>query len=178
MLDTEEISLSDCVQDWMKLNVDHPSWFEAALTFHDMLNEGPITSPPEQLFACVWCHYHSILNVRLSPQFHIGKYRADFTVSGIDHFVNAAFFAGDIIEKAASNIPRYAIEIDGFTWHDKTPQQAEHDKRRDRFIQSQGYQVLRFAAREVLRAPEACTGEVFNRIMSDIKAVYARFTLA
>lgn len=132
-----------------------------------------ITSPPEQLFLAAWCI--AGLDLNLEPQSQIGKYRADFTICAFDHFVNTGYFKMDIVEKII--VPRYAIEIDGHQWHDKTPAQAEHDRKRDRFIQSQGYQVLRFAAREVFRDPFECMREVKFRIKDDIVSVYNRLTL-
>ena len=42
--------------------------------------------------------------------------------------------------------------------------------------QSQGYTVLRFAAREVLRDPVATAREVSQRISADIRAIYSQLT--
>ncbi len=54
------------------------------------------------------------------------------------------------------------IEVDGHKWHDKTPEQAERDKRRDREIQLAGWRVARFAAREVFRDAAGCARQAMQ----------------
>jgi len=72
----------------------------------------------------------------------IGPYRVDFLV----------FALGD---------PHGVIvECDGHDFHERTREQSEHDKKRDRFLTSEGYRVLRFTGREIWRDPLACAGEV------------------
>lgn len=52
------------------------------------------------------------------------------------------------------------VELDGHDFHERTPEQAQSDKSRDRHLQTLGWKVLRFTGREVLRAPRACLHEV------------------
>ena len=59
---------------------------------------------------------------------------------------------------------RIAIEVDGFRWHDRTPEQAERDKRRDRHLQMAGWRVFRFAAREVFRDAIECAHQVAKMV--------------
>jgi len=54
------------------------------------------------------------------------------------------------------------IEVDGFDYHDRTPEQAERDRARDRALMAAGWVVLRFAAREVIRDADACVQEVLR----------------
>lgn len=51
---------------------------------------------------------------------------------------------------------KLAIELDGHDFHERTPEQAERDKSRDRLLQQHGWQALRFTGREVLRDPLVC----------------------
>jgi very-short-patch-repair endonuclease len=57
---------------------------------------------------------------------------------------------------------RIVVECDGHDFHEKTAAQAEHDKRRDRFLQAQGYRVLRFTGREIYRSAEAAAEEILK----------------
>lgn len=133
----------------------------------------PITSVPEMLFATAWMHCaYEEFAYSIMPQTTIGRYYADFTVSGMDYFVNHSFFTTEQLQVISSKLPHYAIEIDGFAWHDRTPEQAEYERIRERDLQAHGYTVLRFAAREVLRDPIPCVMEVSKRILGDVQKIY------
>lgn len=41
------------------------------------------------------------------------------------------------------------IECDGHDFHEKTKEQAQHDKERDRFLTSKGYIILRYTGSEI-----------------------------
>lgn len=87
--------------------------------------------------------WESDLDFFVLPQFKVGQYRADFLVAsrGLPHC-------------------RVLVECDGHQFHEKTPEQAERDKRRDRELQAEGYPVLRFTGREIHRSPFDCSSEV------------------
>lgn len=53
-----------------------------------------------------------------------------------------------------------AVELDGHDFHEKTKEQAQNDKEKDRFLQSHGYLVARFTGSEVYRDPQKCSNEV------------------
>jgi hypothetical protein len=46
-----------------------------------------------------------------------------------------------------------AVECDGHDFHEKTKEQAERDKRRDRDLQSIGWAIARFTGSEIVRDP-------------------------
>lgn len=48
------------------------------------------------------------------------------------------------------------VECDGHDFHERTKEQAEHDRKRDRRLTELGYTVLRFTGREIWRDPIAC----------------------
>lgn len=52
------------------------------------------------------------------------------------------------------------LEVDGFEFHDRTPEQAERDKRRDRELMLQGWRVARFSGREAIGRSNQCATEV------------------
>lgn len=58
---------------------------------------------------------------------------------------------------------RWAIvECDGHDYHERTAEQAERDRSRDREFQQSGYRVFRFTGREIVRDPVKCAMEVLS----------------
>lgn len=76
----------------------------------------------------------------VTPQFEIGPYRVDF----------ALFSTGK----------KVAVECDGHDFHEKTKEQAQRDKKRDRFLQLKGWAVLRFTGSEIYKDADRCAAEV------------------
>lgn len=58
----------------------------------------------------------------------------------------------------------FVVECDGHDFHEKTKQQAQRDKARDRALQAMGYPVFRFTGSEIWSQPERCVTEVFDAI--------------
>lgn len=85
-------------------------------------------------------------------QGQILKYRVDFLftvrVDGKEHQV--------------------VIECDGHDFHDRTKQQAQRDKSRDRDLANSGYIVIRFTGSEIYRRAPAC-GEEISALLCRIK---------
>jgi hypothetical protein len=71
-----------------------------------------------------------------------GKYRLDFAIVPVD------------------GSPGIAIEVDGHDYHERTKEQAKHDKRRDRWLQRHGWRALHFTGSEVFADPAKCALEV------------------
>lgn len=59
------------------------------------------------------------------------------------------------------------VECDGHDYHERTKEQAKHDKRRDRFFQSRGFKVLRFTGSEIWADPTACVDEILEQLGAD-----------
>lgn len=59
---------------------------------------------------------------------------------------------------------RLVIECDGHDFHERTKDQAERDKSRDRDLAALGYRVLRFTGSEIWRNPTACSEEVCSHL--------------
>lgn len=75
------------------------------------------------------------------PQEKIGNYTVDFLI--------------EVYEK------KYiVIECDGHEFHEKTKEQAKHDKERDRFLQKEGYPVYRFTGSEIFNNPLHILSEI------------------
>ncbi len=97
--------------------------------------------------------YEELLSTELAgdvlvwPQCHVGKYRADFVIRY------------QTPEYAGGGVPVWAaIECDGHDYHERTKEQAQHDKERDRYFQASGLLVLRYTGSEIWRDPLAVAG--------------------
>lgn len=89
-------------------------------------------------------------------QHQIGSYRVDFMVSH-------------------PSVPQpIVIECDGHEFHERTKEQAERDRSRDRNLTEQGYRVLRFTGREIWRSPWNCAIEIENQFVSMMHAEWER----
>jgi very-short-patch-repair endonuclease len=75
---------------------------------------------------------------RLTPQIKVGSYRLDF---GLE-----------------ARALKLAIEIDGHDFH-STKEQKAADYQRDRYLQSQGWRVIRFSGSEVYQDASKCALE-------------------
>jgi protein containing DUF559 len=109
----------------------------ACFDYYDA-NEVPLTPIEKIMYAiltrvvdCFNESYDSEIQINFSPQEKIGCYRVDFVVE--------ASFSDD----------KVIIECDGHDFHEKTKQQAKHDKERDRYLISLGYKVLRYTGSEI-----------------------------
>lgn len=96
----------------------------------------PGLTPAESCFwdACLGRDYPWTDDVL--PQARIGPYRADFLLAET----------------------RIVIEIDGFSNHSSAAD-ITHDRERQRWLQAQGYRVIRFSNPEVLRDPARCAAD-------------------
>lgn len=110
-------------------------------------------SPMEMLFFFGVRGWHPKLSLRLHPQakFPTGKftYRVDFLY---EH-----------------NGKRIAIEIDGHEAH-KSRDQRTHDARKDRFLKSQGVEVMRFTGTELHADMRQCVEEFAKIVQGDTDA--------
>lgn len=81
----------------------------------------------------------------IQSQVHVLSYRADF-----------------VICENIENPSMIVVECDGHEYHERTKEQAERDRRRDREMQSAGYRVFRFTGREIYRNAFKCAEEVLR----------------
>lgn len=78
------------------------------------------------------------------PQAAIGRYRVDFLLSC--HFWGRS--------------QSFIVECDGHDYHERTKEQAAHDKARDRWFTSRGYKMLRFTGSEIWADATNCVAEI------------------
>lgn len=97
----------------------------------------PISPPVERR---LWLTYiegmASWPRIDLHPQYRIGRYRADFADPSL----------------------MLVIEVDGLAYHNGQ-ESFIRDQRRQRYLQSRGWTVVRFAAKEVTDNPGRCLEE-------------------
>ncbi len=87
------------------------------------------------------------------------SYRADFLIGALS---------------APGAAPHWAVvECDGHEFHERTAEQAEHDRARDRAMTAAGYRVFRFTGREIWRDPKKCADEVMTYLRPFTGADYA-----
>ena len=117
-----------------------------------------IESPIErQLFAALrrWFIYfdaesmgwrHGALKLR--PQVTVAGYRLDFAITD-KHFSW-----------------KVAVECDGHNFHERTKEQAAHDRSRDRELIIDGWTVLRFTGSEIHKDPSRCAEQIMDAIVA------------
>lgn len=84
-------------------------------------------------------------HVVIAPQHEIGPYQADFAI---------------FIRDFSNDLMRIVVECDGHDFHEKTKEQAQRDKKRDRYIQAAGFRVFRFTGSEIFRDVAGCVSEL------------------
>lgn len=94
------------------------------------------------------------------PQFPVPgtKYRADLAVKRIE----CLSFKDRV---TIYQTPIVIVECDGHDFHERTPDQAAHDKSRDRAICTAGFVVIRFTGREIHRDALKCANEIDELLM-------------
>ncbi|HBG31615.1 MAG TPA: hypothetical protein DDW98_13485 [Gammaproteobacteria bacterium] len=71
----------------------------------------------------------------------------------------------DIVLLGSSGGARLGIECDGHEFHEKTKEQAQRDKSRDRVLSAAGWKMIRFTGSEIWKNPLACADEAFGIAM-------------
>ncbi len=82
---------------------------------------------------------------RAAAQYQIDRYRVDFAIYVVQSY---------------GSITRLAIECDGHEFHEKTKEQAQRDKKRDRDLSIMGWKVIRFTGSEIFKDPQKCANEI------------------
>lgn len=81
------------------------------------------------------------------PQAKIDKYTANFFVEYAEYRVGRSLGV---------------IECDGHDYHERTKEQAAHDKARDRYFQAEGLLVFRFTGSEIHKDAVGCASEALR----------------
>lgn len=65
----------------------------------------------------------------------------------------------------------FGIECDGYDFHQKTKAQVKYDNQRQRDLQNEGIEIIRFSGSEIWENPFKCANEVKNIILSNCKYI-------
>jgi hypothetical protein len=95
--------------------------------------------------------------VSICQQHAIGKFHVDFLITGYEYL-----FGKDVAQPGVYRAGAVIVECDGHDFHEKTKQQAQHDRSRDRELQRSGYKIFRFTGSELFKDPFACAKESFE----------------
>ena len=168
------MELTDRVKEFIKEKGDRVAteFMAGMLELLEYYNEQKgreIISPVEQLFYIEWSHRNFMaherdaLNFILTPQFQdksTGKYKIDFRLDFVGYLIN--YQCDRFSEDAMFSIPEplIGIEIDGHIWHEKTKEQVQYHKERERFLVSRGWTIYRFTGSEVYNDPAKCLNEL------------------
>lgn len=82
-------------------------------------------------------------------QIGVGPYRVDFL---LDVFPNVG-------------LPKLVVECDGHDFHERTKEQAQRDKARDRYLVGQGLRVVRFTGSEIFADPVAAADQAIQILL-------------
>ena len=86
------------------------------------------------------------------PQAKIGPYRADFA----------------LVMLSDGHTVRLVVECDGHDFHEKTKEQAAHDKARDRYFVEKEWPVMRFTGSEIHRSAAKCADQAMLFLLRTI----------
>lgn len=95
------------------------------------------------------CQAPPMAGIYMWQQIQIGPYRVDFL---LDH-------------EPSRDLPPLIVEVDGHNWHEKTKEQAQRDKARDRFLVGRGYRLVRFTGSEIFADPVAAAHQAIAILM-------------
>jgi very-short-patch-repair endonuclease len=93
----------------------------------------------------------------LTVQAQIGPYRADFLLTC----------------RADDHTRRLVVECDGHDYYERTKEQAQRDKARDRYMVAEGITVIRFTGSEIRRDPRHCRDQIEVVLNDRIEAAMA-----
>lgn len=90
--------------------------------------------------------------LKICPQYQIGSYRVDFYLEYRDLSIKTTI--------------KLIIECDGHDFHEKTKEQAQRDKKRDRKLQGIA-PVFRFTGSEIYKSSDDCARQIIEFLMKD-----------
>lgn len=103
---------------------------------------------------------------------YMENFYPDIVVGGI--YPQSEIVANEITYRVDFSIPvlyknesehHFIIECDGHDFHEKTKQQAQRDRQRERNLIAAGYTVIRFTGSEIYNSPYKCAKEIIQIII-------------
>lgn len=83
---------------------------------------------------------------------------------GIWHQVKVGPYTADFVVRIfyCDTVTMVAVECDGHEFHERTKEQAQHDRSRDRYFQMQGLTVFRYTGSEIWKTPTLPADQVWK----------------
>lgn len=139
---------------------------------HDFkLTKYSVNSPIEQLFEL---SFDTLLHITASEEYPYISTTGDWVFSGIHveqqkqignykvDFFLAEHGEYDNDKQHYSPNKIVVVELDGHKFHDRDEKQRRYEKKRDRFLQSQGMHVFHFTGAEIVRDPFVAAIECYR----------------
>lgn len=137
----EQIFLWQLIADCAWMDVD----LEVRLNGRDAWGPLPFPGSGDPVVFVSEARRHLMVGHEVS----VGRYRCDFLLGMVD--------------TQGETVTRYlAIECDGHDYHERTKEQASHDRGRDRFFLEQKLDVMRFTGSELHGDAQACTAQAIE----------------
>lgn len=124
-------------------------------------------SPLEQLFALTMDNFGLTTMVKFNPEIDVLTIENQYEVviSGntyrLDFYIPVEYRKNNTIK-----LKKFAIEIDGHEFHQKTKKQVERDNERTRNLQLEGYEVIRFSGTEIYHKPHQAVSTLISLILA------------
>lgn len=102
---------------------------------------------------------HGYSTLYIEPQAKVENYRLDFLLT--------------LEERSLRNqdevvaCPKIAVECDGHDFHNRTREQARHDRERDRQVQAAGLRIYRYTGSEIWADVFKCAHEIIRTLTRD-----------
>lgn len=90
-----------------------------------------------------------LVGLYIYPQLKIGDYRVDFYIIAVQH----------------DETKTLIVECDGHDFHERTKEQAQRDKSRDRALVGMGHRLIRFTGSEIYANPFACADQALSVLL-------------
>lgn len=109
--------------------------------------------------------YTEVETLCIAPQAQVARYRVDFllTLSGA-----SAGFVGDPDNHSRQSERQLIVECDGHAYHERSKEQAQHDRERDRAVQALGIPVFRFTGSEIWADVFGCAYESVRTLYNTV----------
>jgi very-short-patch-repair endonuclease len=111
--------------------------------------EEKVSSPIERIMLIALTDEFEQWEPRMTIEYQkkIDKYIVDFLLT---------------YDSSENGIVKIIVECDGHDFHERTKEQAAHDKKRDRYFNERGYIVLRYTGSEIVRDPFNLTDTIYG----------------
>lgn len=144
----EQEMYCDCIELQMQSPIEKMLWIAIHIvctTNYIELNAGPL-SDKELAYG-----------MHLFSQYKVNKYRADF-------YATYKAMKGSVQQD-------WIIECDGHAFHERTKEERQKEKQRDRYFTVNGYKILRFTGSEIFRNPYGVAAEIVKAVTDDNEIV-------